>query len=78
MHVVQEEKNRKREEQALLLKEQRQKFKEKTSGLMKFTEVQEKESRAAKLGRKKKERSGDIYSGGEGEGEERSTKKRRR
>ncbi len=45
---------------------------------MKFTEVQEKESRAAKSGRKKKERSGDIYSGGEGTGEERPTKKRRR
>ncbi len=43
-----------------------------------FTEIQEKETRGAKPGRKKKEKSGDIYSDGEGGTEERSTKKRKR
>lgn len=61
-----------------MLEEQRQKFKEKTSGLLKFTELPDKESRGGRPGRKKKERSGDIYSDGEGGGEERQTKKRRR
>ena len=75
---MQEEKVRKREQQAQLLEEQRQKFKEKTSGLLKFTEMPEKESRAARPGRKKKERSGDIYSEGEGERVERSSGKKRR
>ena len=75
---LQEERSRKREQQAQLLEEQRQKFKEKTSGLLKFTELPEKESRGAKLGRKKKEQSGDIYSEGEGEGAERSAGKKRR
>ncbi len=74
----QEERNRKKEEQAHLLEEQRQKFKEKTSGLLKFTEVQEKEARGARPGRKKKEKSGDIYSDGEGGTENRSARKRQR
>jgi len=45
---------------------------------LKFTGLPEKESRSGKSGRKKKERSGDIYSEGEGEVGDSSAKKRRR
>ena len=69
---------RKKEQQAQLLEEQRQKFKEKTSGLLKFSGIPEKETRTSKPGRKKKEQSGDIYSEGEGEGQRSTGKKRRR
>lgn len=80
MAVLQEERNRQKEQQAQQLEEQRQKFKEKTLGLLKFSEAPEKETRTPKSGRKKKERSGDIFSEGEGGNEEEGskTKKRRR
>lgn len=48
--------------------------------MLKFNEAPEKESRAAKPGRKKKEKSGDIFSDGEGENDDKNStaKKRRR
>ena len=66
--------------QAQQLEEQRQQFKLKTQNLLKFSEevVESKPSRAGQ-GRKKKDKSGDIYSEGEGDGENQpSAKKKRR
>ena len=66
--------------QAQQLEEQRQQFKLKTQNLLKFAEEppESKPSRGGP-GRKKKDRSGDIYSEGEGDGENQplSRKKRR-
>lgn len=71
---------RQKELQAQQLEEQRQQFKLKTQNLLKFKEeaVEPKPSRGGP-GRKKKERSGDIYSEGEGDRENQpSARKRRR
>ena len=76
----QQERLRQKELQAQQLEEQRQQFKLKTQNLLKFKEeaVESKPSRGGS-GRKKKERSGDIYSEGEGDRENQpSAKKRRR
>ena len=77
----QQEKIRQKELQAQQLEEQRQQFKLKTQNLLKFSEEapEPKPSRGGP-GRKKKERSGDIYSdgeGGDGENQPSARKKRR-
>ena len=69
---------RQKELQAQQLEEQRQQFKLKTQNLLKFTEevVEQKPSRGP--GRKKKDKSGDIYSEGEGDGENQASAKKKR
>ena len=71
------EKIKQKEIQAQQMEEQRQQFKLKTQNLLKFSE-ETPEPKSARVGRKKKERSGDIYSEGEEiEGTQPSTKKKR-
>jgi len=50
------------------MEEQRQKFKLKTQNLLKF-KGDPADIKPARVGRKKKDRSGDIFSDGEEEGE---------
>ena len=74
---VQMEKTKQKEFQAQQLEEQRQQFKLKTQNLLKFKQEAE-DTKPARVGRKKKERSGDIYSEGEeGESGQPAAKKRK-
>ena len=65
---VQQEKAKQKEIQAQQMEEQRQKFKLKTQNLLKFR-GEPADIKPARVGRKKKDRSGDIFSEGEEEGE---------
>ena len=61
------------------MEEQRQQFKLKTQNLLKFAEEPpEPKARSGGPGRKKKDRSGDIYSEGEGDGENQPLSKKKR
>ena len=66
--VAQMEKTKQKEIQAQHMEEQRQQFKLKTQNLLKF-KMEDEDIKPARVGRKKKERSGDIFSEGE-EGED--------
>ncbi len=71
------ERQKQKELQAQQMEEQRQQFKLKTQNLLKFHE-DVTESKSVRQGRKKKDKSGDIYSEGEeGEAAEQAPKKKR-
>ena len=75
--VAQLEKAKQREIQSQQMEEQRQKFKLKTQNLLKFM-GEPADNKSARVGRKKKERSGDIFSEGEdGEASQPAPKRRK-
>ncbi len=79
MHTSQMERVKLKEMQAQQMEEQRQQFKLKTQNLLKFHEAIS-EPKPARVGRKKKEKTGgDIYSEGEegGEGSQPPPKRKR-